>query len=334
MRRAAASLALLALAGAAAPVPAAQERVFVRSRYLMGTPVEIKARGADEAASQAAINAAFDEIARLERLMSHWRDDSQVARINAEAGKAPVPVAPEVFEVIRRAQGASRVTGGAFDITVASMSALWRIDGENARVPSREEIRKALVNVGWRHVHLDARARTVYLDAPGVRIGLGGIAKGYAVDRAIGVLRAHGIRSAILTAGGDTALLGRDGDHLWRIGIRHPRATERTIAWFDAADTTVHTSGDYERFLMVKGRRYGHILDPSTGWPASRARSVTVVAKDGTLGDALATGIFVMGPEQGIRLASSLPGIEALIVDSKGNVTMTPGLRGRAHITP
>jgi len=333
MSLAAAALVLLALAGTAAPVPAAPERVFVRSRYLMGTPVEIKARGTDEAATQAAINAAFDEIGRLERLMSHWRDDSQVARINAQAGKAPVEVAPEVFEVIRRALGASRVTGGAFDITIASVGALWRIDGENARVPSEEEIRKALANVGWRHVRLDERARTVYLDAPGVRIGLGGIAKGFAVDRAMAVLRSRGVRSAILTAGGDTALLGRDGDHPWRIGIRHPRAEDRTIAWLDAADTTVHTSGDYERFLMVKGKRYGHILDPATGWPASRSRSVTVVAKDGTLGDALATGIFVMGPEQGRRLAVALPGIEALIVDSKGKVTMTPGLRGRANLT-
>jgi thiamine biosynthesis lipoprotein len=257
-----------------------------------------------------------------------------VARINAEAGKAPVPVAPEVFEVIRGATNVSRVTGGAFDITVASVSALWRIDGENPRVPSKQEIRKALANVGWRHVRLDERSRTVFLDAPDVRIGLGGIAKGYAVDRAIAVLGSRGVRSAILTAGGDTGLLGRDGDRPWRIGIRHPRSPGRTIAWLDAAETTVHTSGDYERFLIVKGKRYGHILDPRSGWPASEVRAVSVVTKDGTFGDALATGIFVLGPKQGLRLAGSLPGVEALIVDSRGQVTMTPGLRGRARVTP
>lgn len=334
MRRMAALAAALAVAWGAGAARAAEEKVFVRSRYLMGTLVDIKARGEDAAATQAAINAAFDEIARLERLMSDWRDDSQVARINAEAGKAPVPVAPEVFEVIQRAIGASRVTGGAFDITVASVGALWRIDGDNPRLPSKPEIRQALANVGWRHVQLDEKSRTVFLDAPGVRIGLGGIAKGYAVDRAIAVLRSRGVRSAILTAGGDTGLLGRDGDRPWRIGIRHPRAPGRTIAWFDAAGTTVHTSGDYERFMMVKGKRYGHILDPATGWPASRARSVTVVTKDGTLGDALATGIFVMGAEQGVRLAGSLPGVDALIVDSRGRVTMTPGLRDQMHLTP
>lgn len=334
MRRLAAVLILLALAVSAGWARAAQERIFVRSRYLMGTLVEIKARGEDEAATQAAINEAFDEIARLDRLMSHWRDDSQVARINAEAGKAPVAVAPEVLEVIRRALGASRMTGGAFDITAASVSALWQIDGENPRVPSKAEIRSALPNVGWRHVRIDEKEGTVYLDSPGVRIGLGGIAKGYAVDRAVGILRSRGVRSAILTAGGDSGIVGRDGDRPWRIGVRHPRATDRTVAWFDATDTTVHTSGDYERFMMVKGKRYGHILDPSTGWPVSRAWSVTVITKDGTLGDALATGIFVMGPGQGLRFAGSLPGVEALIVDTRGKVTMTPGLRGRAHLTP
>jgi thiamine biosynthesis lipoprotein len=300
----------------------------------MGTLVDIKARGSDAAATQAAINAAFDEIARLENLMSHWRDDSQVARINAEAGKAPVAVAPEVFEVIERALGASRMTGGAFDITVASVGALWRIDGEDPRVPAKEAVRRALTNVGWRHVRLDEKARTVFLDAAGVRIGLGGIAKGYAVDRAMNVLRSHGVRSAIITAGGDSALLGSDGDHPWRIGIRHPRVPGRTIASFDADDTTVHTSGDYERFIVVKGKRYCHILDPETGRPASRARSVSVVTKDGTLGDALSTGIFVMGPGQGLRLAESLAGVDALIVDSRGKVTMTSGMHKRARLTP
>ena len=334
MRRFAALAALLAVGWSAPAARAAQERLFVRSRYLMGTLVEIKARGRDAATTQAAITAAFDEIARLEGLMSHWRDDSQVARINAAAGKAPVAVAPEVFEVIRRAIGASRVTGGAFDITVASVGALWRIDGENPRVPAQEEIRRALPSVGWRHVRLDEEARTVFLDAPGVRIGLGGIAKGYAVDRAVAILRSRGVRSAIVTAGGDTALLGSDGDRPWRIGIRHPRAKDRTIAWFDAADTTVHTSGDYERFIVVKGKRYGHILNPATGRPASRARSVTVVTKDGILGDALSTGIFVMDPGQGLRLAGSLSGVDALIVDSRGKVTMTPGMRHRAHLIP
>jgi thiamine biosynthesis lipoprotein len=224
MARPAVLAAALLVAWFAGAAGAAEEKVFVRSRYLMGTLVEIDARGVDEAATQAAINAAFDEIARLERLMSHWRDDSQVARINAEAGKAPVPVAPEVFEVIRGATNASRVTGGAFDITVASVSALWRIDGENPRVPSKQEIRKALANVGWRHVRVDETSRTVFLDAPGVRIGLGGIAKGYAVDRAIAVLASRGVRSAI-SPRGRTGLWKR-GDR-WRIASQ-PRSPDRT----------------------------------------------------------------------------------------------------------
>lgn len=322
-------LAVLALAGA--PPSEGAEKLYVRSRHLMGTPVEIRARGTDAGATQAAINAAFDEIARLELLMSHWRDDSQVARINAQAGRGPVVVAPEVIEVVTRAIEASRVTGGAFDITVAGVGALWRIDGENPRVPGPPEIKEALRHVGYRHIRVDEKARTIAFDDPGTRIGLGGIAKGYAVDRAARVLRRRGIRSATIHAGGDMALLGADGAKPWRVAIKDPERPDYTLGWFEASDTTVHTSGDYERMIVVNGKRYHHILDPVTGYPAKDARAVTVIAADGTLGDALSTGLLVMGPEKALRLAESLPGTEALIVDPRGRIRMTRGMRRRFH---
>ena len=321
--------AVLAFAG----TPAAQgaEKLYVRSRYLMGAPVEIRARGTDPAATQAAINAAFDEIARIELLMSHWRDDSHVARINARAGSGPVVVAPEVIEVVNRAIEASRVTGGAFDITVAAVGGRWQIDGENPRVPDPVEIKEALRHVGYRHIRVDEKARTIALDDPGARIGLGGIAKGYAVDRAARVLRRRGIRSATIHAGGDMALVGADGAKPWRVAIKDPDRPESTIGWFEVSDTTVHTSGDYERVLIVKGKRYHHILDPATGYPAKDARAVTVIAADGTLGDALSTGLLVMGPDKAVRLAESLPGVEALIVDPRGRTWMTRDMRRRFH---
>ncbi len=319
---------------AAGGARAAEQRLYVRSRYLMGTPIEIKARGADEAATQAAINAAYDEIARLARLMSHWRTDSQLARINAEAGKAPVVVAPEVLDVIERAIGASRVTGGAFDITMQSVGSLWGIDGEHPRVPSKQEIQEALRHVGYRHVRVDEAARTVFLDEAGVRIGLGGIAKGYAVDRAVTKLRERGIRSAVVNAGGDMALLGTDGDRPWRVGIKDPWHPERTLGWFYASDTTVHTSGDYERFIVVGKKRYHHILNPKDGYPARAARSVTVVTPDGTLGDALSTGVFVLSPSKGLRLIESLPNVDAVIVDAGGRIVVSHGMARRIHLTP
>jgi thiamine biosynthesis lipoprotein len=177
-------------------------------------------------------------------------------------------------------------------------------------------------------------AHTVYLDEPGVQIGLGGIAKGYAVDRAVAKLREHGIRSAVVNAGGDMALLGPDGNRPWRVGVKDPRHPERTLGWFEATDVTVHTSGDYERSIVVGGKRYHHILDPKDGYPARSARSVTVVTPDGTLGDALSTGIFVLGPSKGHRLIESLPDVEAVIVEAGGKTVVSRGLARRIHLTP
>lgn len=311
-----------------------ESRVFVRSRYLMGTTVEIKARGRTSAAAQGAINAAFDEIARIESMMSHWRDDSELARVNQMAGLQPVEVAPELLEVVKRGIGVSRMTGGAFDITIETVSRLWRIEGEEPKVPSREEIKDALGRVGYRHVRLDEEKGTIFLDEPGVRIGLGGVAKGYAVDRAIAVLRKRGIRSAMISAGGDMALLGKDGERPWRIGVKDPRHPSRTIGWFEASDTTVHTSGDYERFVKIEGKRYHHIFDPKTGRPSKRVWAVTVVTKDGTLGDALATGIHVLGRRKGMRLVASLEGVEAIVIDSGGKVKYSGAMRNLFHETP
>jgi len=313
----------------------ADERFFVRSRYLMGTEVEIKARGVDAGATQAAIGAAFDEIARLESLMTTWRDDSDVSRVNARAGRSPVEVRGEVIDVVEHALGVSRLTGGAFDITIEPILRLWRIDGdEEARLPAKKAIAAALHNVGYRHVIVDRTAKTVFLDQEGVKIGLGGVAKGYAVQRAMKVLEDRGVRSAIITAGGDMALLGADGDRPWRVGVKDPRDPRNTIGWMDLEDTTVHTSGDYERFRIIDGKRYHHILSPFTGYPARRSRAATVVSRDGALGDALSTGVFVLGPREGLALIDSLGGVEALVVDPGGKPHLSGAMRKRFHPAP
>ncbi|MDP3940025.1 MAG: FAD:protein FMN transferase [Deltaproteobacteria bacterium] len=329
-------LLLCAVALLAAAVTAAGEgRVFVRSRYLMGTAVEIKARGADAAETQGAINAAFDEIARLEALMTTWSADSDVSRVNAMAGRAPVRVAPEVIEVVEHALGVSRLTGGAFDITIEPLVQLWGIDGDGkAKVPAKKEIDAALGRVGYRHVHVDRGEGTIFLDEAGVRIGLGGVAKGYAAERARGVLKARGVRSAIVNAGGDMAMLGKDGDRPWRVDIRDPREPGGTMGWLQLENRTVHTSGDYERFRVIKGKRYHHILSPLTGYPARRSQAVTIVSRDGALGDALSTGVLVLGPEEGIKLIESLDGVAVLVVDNGGKLHMSGAMRKRFHPAP
>ncbi len=335
MNRSALPLLLAALIlGPVASSTEAESKVFVRSRYLMGTTVEIKARGGEIAATQSAINAAFDEIARIESIMSHWRDDSELARVNQMAGRQPVKVAPELLEVVKRGIGVSRMTGGAFDITVETVSRLWQIEGEDPKVPSKDEIKDALGLVGYRHVRVDEEKGTIFLDGSDVRIGLGGVAKGYAVDRAVAILRKRGIRSAMISAGGDMALLGKDGEQPWRIGVKDPRHPALTVGWFEASDTTVHTSGDYERFVMIEGKRYHHIFDPETGRPSDGVWAVTVITQDGTLGDALATGIHVLGPRKGMRLVESLEGVEAIVIDSGGKVKLSVAMRNLFHETP
>lgn len=320
---------------AAAVTVAGESRVFVRSQYLMGTAVEIKARGANAAETQAAINAAFDEIARLETLMTTWSDDSDVSRVNAMAGRAPVQVAPEVIEVVERALGVSRITGGAFDITIEPLVQLWGIDGDGkAKVPAKKDINGALGSVGYRHVHVNRGEGTIFLDEAGVRIGLGGVAKGYATERARNVMKARGVRSAIIDAGGDMAMLGKDGDRPWRVDIRNPREPGGTIGWLQLENRTVHTSGDYERFKIIKGKRYHHILNPLTGYPARRSQAVTIVSRDGAVGDALSTGVLVLGPKEGIKLIESLGDVAVLVVDSGGKLRLSGAMRKRFHPAP
>jgi thiamine biosynthesis lipoprotein len=312
----------------------AEAVVVEAERVSMGSPVHLTAWTADRQRAEVAFDAAFDEFDRLDALMTVWREDSDVLRINAAAGDHAVPVHPEVREVLRVAREVSDWTGGKFDVTFGALSGLWKFDHDQDNViPDPAAVRRRLPLIDYTQIRIDDTAGTVFLARRGMSIHLGGIGKGYAVDRAAAILRQAGIVNFMIQAGGDLYVGGTRGDRPWRLGIRDPRGpADRSFAALDLSNATFSTSGDYERFFLRDGRRYHHILDPDVGEPATKSRSVTVVSERAILADAVAKGIFILGPDAGMALVERLPGIEAVIVGAGNEVVISSGLRGRLQI--
>jgi thiamine biosynthesis lipoprotein len=316
-------VALILLAPAAARAEP-DGPVVSRDRSLMGTEVLIKVAAPDTGETRDAIEAAFAEVSRLEGIMSNFIPASELSRINDSAGRSPVVVSSELYGVIDRAIYYSELTGGAFDISFASVGRLW--DFRKQVVPSEESVRKNLGLVDYREIRLDPGTKSVLLARPGMEIGLGGIGKGYAVDRAMAVLAGRGIKNAMVMAGGDTLIRGSRYGEPWRVGLRNPDVKDGILAVLPLEDQAISTSGDYERFFIKDGVRYHHILDPRTGFPARGCRSVTILAPDASTSDPLATGVFVLGPEKGIALIEKLDGVEGIIVDGRGTMRLSSGL--------
>jgi len=297
--------------------------VIRESRVVLGTVVQITLSHSSEEKARAAMARAFEEFERIDGVLSSYLPGSEVSMINREAAGGPVDVDSEVLALLREANDVSRETEGAFDITVGPLMELYRFD-EGGEVPSPEDLERALASVGYGKIDIDVERGTVTFFEEGVRIDLGGIGKGYAVDRAAAVLAAEGVTNAIIDAGGDLRLLGhRPGKDFWRIGIRHPREPGKLLLSIDLADRAVVTSGDYERFFMRGNERYHHLLDPSTGLPARGCQSVTVIARSTADADAYATAAFVLGPERGLAYLRALEEVEGIIVDSNGEVLWT-----------
>lgn len=285
-----------------------------QSRIMMDTVVTLQIYRGDASQIEAAVEAAFAEIERLEGKLSGWIPDSDISRINEAAGHGLVSVSPETWQIITSAQEFSRLTDGAFDITIGSLMKLWGFQSEGARVPDEAALQRCLRLVGSQQVLLDSTNAKVGLRGPGALIDLGGAAKGYAVDRAIEVLRERGVEMAVVDAGGDIGLLGRKSrGETWKIGIRHPRAPGQTIEILEIDSGAVATSGDYERYFFQDEVRYHHILDPQTGFPARGAVSVTILAKTALEADILSTAVFVLGSEKGMTLIEQLGEVEGII---------------------
>lgn len=300
----------------------------------MGSEVKITVPRKDEATARDVGVAVFAEFDRLDRLLSVWQPASDVVRINAAAGKAPVPVSADTLEVLSAAHTLSEWTGGKFDVTFGALSDLWKFDhDQDDRPPRPEQIAARLPLIDYRAIVVDTARATAGLTRAGMRIHLGGIGKGYAVDRAVTMLRAAGLRDFMVQFGGDLYVAGRADEGPWRLGISDPRGDpDESFATLELSDVTFSTSGDYERFFMHDGARYHHLLDPDTGWPARTCRSVTIVAKHAVLADGLSTGVFILGAEAGMALVERLPDVEAVIVSAANEVMVSSGIRTRLRV--
>ena len=297
---------------------------FYREEAIMGTRVAVELWSEDAGLATRAMDAVIAEMRRTDELMSTYKPESQLSAVNAHAFERPVAVDPEIIAVVERALGFSRLSDGAFDITYASVGYLY--DYRAHRRPSGEQVAAALPGIDYRQVQVDRERNTIRFLREGVRIDLGGIGKGHAVDRSIDRLRELGIEHAMVNAGGDTRLLGDRRGKPWIVGVRDPRNEGRMVTRLPLENEAISTSGDYERYFEEDGVRYHHILVPGTGDVARAVRSATVIGPDATLTDGLSTTVFVLGVERGMELVSRLPGVEAVIVDKDGRIFHSDGL--------
>ena len=323
-------LSILVASALLAASCSADVRLVERAGTAMGSDLHLTAWTVDEPAALAAFDAVFKEFDRLDSLMSVWRPGSDVLRINAAAGESAVPIGTDVRAALKAARQVSEWTGGKFDVTYAALSDIWKFDYQNqdGSVPSPDAIRARLPLIDYRQIDIDDRAGTVFLKRKGMRINLGGIGKGYAVERSMNILRRAGLRNFMIQAGGDLYVGGKRNGRPWKLGIADPRAGDgRSFATIELTDSTFSTSGDYARSFFKGGTRYHHILDPATGQPSRLCRSVTIVADSPLLADGLSTGVFLLGPEAGMALIERLPHVEGVIVSAKNEVLVSPGLK-------
>ena len=304
-------------------------------RYLMGTSVEVEAFGRDVATRETAVREAFAAIAEVDRLMSNYRDDSELAAINRAAAREPVHVTAPMLAVLQTAERVSRASSGAFDVTVGPLVRLWGFHDKRPHLPLPSELRAVRQLIDYRKLIIDVAARTVRFAQPGMELDLGGIAKGFAVELAANVLRQHRL-AGFIDAGGNQYLLGAPpGKRRWTVAVRDPETAERVLGVIETGEGSVSTSADYANALTVNGRTYGHILDPRTLQPSDAALSVTLVARDATLADGLSKAAFILGPEAGLALIESVPGMAGVIVyrkpDGTRGLLVSAGIRDTFH---
>lgn len=317
--------------GPTAPTPSpapAGKTILKEARVLMSTSWEINVavEPARKEAAEAAMARAWDEVVRLESVLSDYKPDSEISRVNAEAGGAPVAVDPEVAALVARGREMCDRTEGLLDVTFRPLGLLWDYHRDPFVVPDDDAVERTRALVDCRRLEVDLEASTLRLATPGMSMGLGATAKGYAVDRASRVLRDQGFTDTLVNGGGHLLAMGGRGDGPWRLGIQHPRRPDGALLGRVAVqDRALVTSGDYQRFGVANGKRYHHILDPRTGRPAEASISVTVIADTAELADGLATALFVAGRAGMAGILSRYPGLDVLLVEPGGATWMTDG---------
>ena len=323
--------ALFVLPGLAS-LPAETLSLVHQQRYCMGTMFDIIVYHASRPDAERAIEKAMLEIVRLDQVMSHYKADSSLSKLNREGGTGFVAVEPSLYEVIQESISFSRQSGGAFDVTIAPLLRTWKNAYAEGRSPTANELSEARRCVGYEKIETIAPDR-IRFRSDCVELDLGGIGKGYAVEQAVKMFRERGVKDFMIQAGGDLYVGGTKDGRPWNLGINDPRGPGgSSFATLALSDATFSTSGDYERFFMQDGVRYHHILDPDSGEPARLCRSVTIVAASPVLADGLSTGVFILGPEKGMALIEKLPDVEGVIVSSKNEVSVSSGLEDKLTI--
>ncbi len=295
------------------------------SRLTLGTVVEITLIGNNKAALEDAMTAAFARITEIEMVADRFTSESEISAVNRRKTPATIAVSADMLRMLLISRKVSDLTGGAFDVTVAPLVDLWGFD-VGGRLPARDEIERELSRVDYHRVAIDEASSTITPTDGSVRLELGGIAQGYAAGEVERLIRERGIKSGVINISGDIAVIGDKNGKPWRIGVQDPRDTDKLCAVINAKDIAIVTSGNYERCFFVDGVKYHHILNPKTGYPARGCASVTVVTRDVVIADALSTAIFVLGPDEGMKLAGTLDGVEVLIVTEEGEMIYSPGL--------
>jgi thiamine biosynthesis lipoprotein len=302
------------------------ETFFAQNTYkqkliLMGSSFTITVLAENEKQSDEFIGMAINEIKRIERLISSWDSNSQTSLINKNAGIQPIKVDLELFNLIERAIKVSKLTDGAFDISYASMDKIWKFDGSLITMPSEEAIQKSVAKVGYQNIILDKPNTTIFLKLKGMKIGFGGIGKGYAADKAKKLLQQKGVKAGIINASGDMNVWGKQADGKpWKVGITNPLNKNKIFALFPLENRAVVTSGNYEKYAVFNNKRYTHIIDPRSGMPSSGIVSVSVFAPNAELADALATSVFVTGIDVGLHLINQIKNIDCIIVTDDGKI--------------
>ncbi|CAN1511286.1 ApbE Membrane-associated lipoprotein involved in thiamine biosynthesis [Flavobacteriaceae bacterium] len=298
-----------------------------RKLSMLGSPFEITVVAKDTIEGNSYINMAVGEVKRIENEISDWIPTTPISEVSRNAGIKPVKVPLEVFELVERAIKVSELTSGAFDISYASMDKIWKFDGSMKVMPTPEAIKKSVEKIGYKNIILDKKEHSIFLKMEGMKLGLGGIGQGYIADKIHVLLFSKGCNSGLVNVSGDIFAWGKQLDGKpWTVGIVNPMNKNKIFATFPLENSAVETSGSYEKFVIFDGKRYSHIIDPRTGYPAMGVVSVSVFAKQTEIADALATGIFVLGVEVGLDLVNQLKGIECIIVDDKGKIFTSKGI--------
>lgn len=299
--------------------PCSAQILLKRQVTLMGSVFQFTLVDRDSLSATKHIDQVIAEISRIEDLISEWKPGTQVSEVNRNAGIKPVKVDPEVFELIRRAIRYSKMSKGAFDISIASMDIIWKFDGSMTTMPEEAVIEKSVENVGYEHIVLDTVNYTVYLQRAGMKIGFGSIGKGYAADKGRELMKAAGVKNGVLNASGDIATWGEQpSGKPWNIGVSNPFKRHKVVKVLKMRDAAVATSGSYEKYAEINGRHYSHIIDPKTGYPSSGLISVTIYGPSTEFANALSTSIMVLGVQEGLKLLKQFPAYKGLLITDKG----------------